>query len=158
MGRQQFVCSSRRAAWARLVVGLVGGGGLVLGAGCPTVDLGDTPTDIGLCNPSGGIDYFQTVIWPEVIRPADATKGCTRTGSCHNEAGGNALSFKTVPSPDFPFNYRQAQVFLNCGTPDASQLLTKPRAGQDPHGGGDIFVGGNAADDLAIENFLAWFE
>ena len=26
-------------------------------AGCPTVDLGDTPSDIGQCNPPGGEDY-----------------------------------------------------------------------------------------------------
>lgn len=138
------------AAWAVALCALL--------AGCPTVDLGDTPTDIGLCNPPGGVEYFRDVIWPEFVRPADATKGCTRAGGCHNEAGGNALGFKTQPAPDFTFNYRQAQIFLNCGTPDASQLLTKPRAGIDAHGGGDLFVGGNAADDMAIEQFLGWFE
>ncbi|MBA3392208.1 MAG: hypothetical protein H0T89_06170 [Deltaproteobacteria bacterium] len=125
--------------------------------GCPTVDLGDTPTDIGLCNPAGGIEYFEAMIWPEFVRPADTMKGCTRTGGCHDEAGGNALGFRTQPV-DFAFNYRQAQVFLNCGTPEASQLLTKPRAGLDAHGGGDLFVAGNAADDAAVASFLAWFD
>lgn len=122
-------------------------------AGCPTVDLGDTPTDIGLCNPPGGIDYFTNVIWPMYVRPTDATKGCTRTGGCHNEAGGNALNFKTQP-PDFPFNYRQAQVFLNCGTPSASQMLTKPLGGMEPHGGGDLIT----TSDPAYQAFLDWFQ
>ena len=126
---------------------------LALLAGCPTVDLGDTPTDIGLCNPSGGLDYFQNVIWPNYVRPTDSAKGCTRSGGCHNEAGGNALSFKTQPAPDFPFNYRQAQVFLNCGTPTASQMLTKPLSGQEPHGGGDLITN----SDPAYQMFLDWF-
>ena len=36
--------------------------------GCPTVDLGDTPPDIGLCNPAGGIDYFTSTIEPEFLK------------------------------------------------------------------------------------------
>jgi hypothetical protein len=35
----------------------------------------------------------------------------------------------------------------------ASQLLTKPMAGVDPHGGKDIFQPG----DPAIQVFLDWF-
>ena len=127
---------------------------LPLVAGCPTVDLGDSPTDIGLCNPEGGFDYFQTVIWPEYVRPTNTTNGCSKTGTCHNEAGGNGLAFQTQPI-DFPFNYRQAQLFLNCGTPSASLLLTKPLEGIEPHNGGDIFMTGR--DDAAIQKFLAWF-
>lgn len=121
-------------------------------AGCPTVDLGDTPTDIGLCNPAGGIEYFEAAIWPEFVRHGDATRGCTRAGGCHAEGGGNALGFRTSPI-DVGFNYRQAQVFLNCGTAAASPLLTKPMGGIDPHGGGDIFPRGDAAE----ATFLGWF-
>ena len=128
---------------------------LPLVAGCPTVDLGDTPTDIGLCNPPGGPDYFRDVIWPDFVRPSDGQKGCTKTGSCHNEAGGNGLAFKTSPAPDFPFNYRQAQLFLNCGTPEASLLLTKPLDTTEPHGGGNLIISGT--DDALIQKFLAWF-
>jgi hypothetical protein len=122
-------------------------------AGCPTVDLGDTPTDINLCNPPGGIEYFQNEIWPNYIRPADTAKGCTKNGGCHNEAGGNALNFKTNPV-DFPFNFRQAQVFLNCGTPEMSPLLSKPLGGIDTHGGGDIYA---TTSDPGVQVFLGWF-
>jgi len=130
--------------------------GLALGmlSGCPTVDLGDTPSDIGLCNPPGGQQYFQDKIWPEFIRHGDATKGCTKTTSgCHSEAGGNTLSFKTMPV-DFAFNYRQTQIYLNCGTPMASELLTKPLSGVDPHGGADLFNPG----DPGVQVFLDWFK
>lgn len=125
-------------------------GGLL--AGCPTVDLGDTPTDIGLCNPVKGLDYFETMIWPEFIKPMDTTRGCTKAGACHNEAGGNALNFRTQPV-DFPFNFRQTQIYLNCGQPDLSALLTRPLAGVDAHGGGDLIQPG----DPSVEIFRAWF-
>lgn len=122
-------------------------------AGCPTVDLGDTPTDIGLCNPPGGVEYFEAEIWPRFIRPTAMT-GCTRTGGCH-AAGGNALDFNVTMPIDFRANYRQAQVFLNCGTPRQSELLTKPLAGENAHGGADIFM---AESDDAVQAFLGWFE
>lgn len=122
-------------------------------AGCPTVDLGDTPTDIGLCNPPGGFDYFEAEIWPSFVRPEDPTRGCTRTGGCHNEAGGNALGFRTNPL-DMSFNYRQALLYLNCGQPGSSTLLTKPLAGIDPHGGGDLIQRGEDAETV----FLGWFQ
>ncbi len=126
---------------------------LSLLTGCPTVDLGDTPSDIGLCNPPGGMTYFQTKLWPEFVRPTDPVKACTKAGSCHSETGGNALSFKTMPV-DFAFNYRQTQIYLNCGTPMASELLTKPLSGVDPHGGSDLFAPG----DPGVAVFLDWFK
>ncbi len=129
------------------------GAGLGLLSGCPTVDLGDTPSDIGLCNPPGGQQYFQDKVWPEFVRPGDATKGCTRASGCHGEAGGNTLSFKTMPI-DFVFNYRQTQIYLNCGTPAASELLSKPLGGVDPHGGGDLI----STSDPAYQVFLDWFK
>jgi hypothetical protein len=126
---------------------------VALGAGCPTVDLGDTPSDIGLCNPAGGLAYFRDQIWPSFVRPTDAIRGCTRAGGCHNEAGGNALGFRTDPV-DVAFNYRQTQIYLNCGQPAASELRTKPLAGIDPHGGMDLITAGDTADVV----FLGWFE
>jgi hypothetical protein len=133
------------AAWPTALAAL-------LLAGCPTVDLGDTPSDIGLCNPPGGVAYFTDVIWPEFIRPTNATQGCTKTGGCHNEAGGNGLSFRTQPV-DNAFNYRQAQLYLNCGQPMSSELLTRPLAGIDAHGGMDIYNPG----DPQVQLFLDWF-
>jgi hypothetical protein len=130
---------------------------MALLTGCPTVDLGDTPSDIGLCNPPKGIDYFKTEVWPKFVRPTDATKGCTRAGACHNEAGGNLLNFRGGATPsatDFTFNYRQTQIHLNCGNPEASPLRTKPLSGLDPHGGMDLIQPGDAADMA----FLMWFD
>lgn len=123
-------------------------------SGCPTVDLGDTPTDINLCNPAGGLDYFVAEIYPNFVRPTDGANGCTQAGGCHNEAGGNALNYRTNPQDDV-FNYRQTQIFLNCGTPEMSQFLTKPLAGVDTHGGGNIY--GSTADPQ-VQVFLDWFE
>ena len=128
-------------AWVLLLVCL---------SGCPTVDLGDTPSGIGLCNPPGGAEYFQSVIWPQFVQ--NSKKSCTMQGGCHAEGGAGILKFKTMPV-DYGFNYRQTQVYLNCGTPMQSELLTAPLSGTDPHGGGDIFGPG----DPAVQVFLDWF-
>lgn len=123
-------------------------------AGCPTVDLGDTPADIGLCNPAKGEAYFESDIWPKFIQQGGGTNSCVRSG-CHDEAGGNALSFTTMPVDNMA-NYRAAQVYLNCGTPEMSQLLTKPLQGvDDPHGGGNIFT---SISDPVVQDFLDWFQ
>jgi hypothetical protein len=142
--------SSTVAGASRLAFYLALGGSLT---GCPTVDLGDTPPDIGLCNPAGGIDYFRDKVWPEYVVRTDPNKACTKAGACHNEAGGNALGFKTMPVDD-AFNYRQTQIYLNCGTPSASELFTKPVSGMDLHGGGDLFP----PTDPAAQVFLDWFK
>ncbi|MBA3538788.1 MAG: hypothetical protein H0T79_04105 [Deltaproteobacteria bacterium] len=126
-------------------------------AGCPTVDLGDTPADLGLCNPAKGFEFFQTDVWPKFILRADKpTASCVRTGGgCHDPGGGNALTFQTNPIDDAA-NYRAAQVYLNCGTQNMSELLTKPLQGiDDPHGGGNIFT---SVDDPAVQVFLDWFQ
>jgi hypothetical protein len=120
-------------------------------AGCPTVDLGDTPTEVGLCNPAGGVQYFQDQIWPNYVVRGAADMGCAKVGSCH-VAGGNGLDF---PMPvDYPTAYKRSQIYLNCGTPAASPFLTKPMAGIDPHGGMDIF----SDTDPAVQVFLDWFK
>jgi hypothetical protein len=122
-------------------------------SGCPTVDLGDTPTEINLCNPPGGVDYFTATIYPMYLRGEDP-EGCTKNAGCHNEGGGNALNFRIGARRDDRFNFKQAQQFLNCGTPESSVLLTRPLAGIDAHGGGDIY----AMDAAEIQLFLDWFE
>jgi hypothetical protein len=119
-------------------------------AGCPTVDLGDTPTEVGLCNPAGGLQYFQDQIWPNFVVRGNAADSCAKV-SCH-VAGGNGLDFPAVV--DYTAAYKRAQIYLNCGTPAVSLFLTKPLAGIDQHGGGDVF----AAGDPAVQIFLDWFK
>jgi hypothetical protein len=145
--------SSTVAAICHAIVGAVGLVGL---AGCPTVDLGDTPTEVGLCNPTGGLAYFQDQIWPQYIlnKNNGGTGNCAQ-GNCHVN-GGNGLDFTGYPATvDYAAFYRRTQIYLNCGTPDASELLTKPLAGTDPHSGGDIFP---TESDPAVVTFLNWFK
>jgi hypothetical protein len=122
-------------------------------AGCPTVDLGDSPPDIGLCNPTKGEAYFESDIWPTYLNSATPAKQCTASG-CHDQAGQSALRFQTNPI-DLPANYKASLVYLNCGQPESSELLTKPLAGIEPHGGGDIFADDS---DPAVQTFLMWFD
>jgi hypothetical protein len=124
---------------------------LVLGVpGCPTVDLGDTPSEIGACNPAKGIDYFTSEIEPKYLKLTD-TNGCARGTNCHDHSNGVPLD--RTPGMDVA-NYRACQLALNCGNPKSSRLLTLPLAGIDGHGGGDIYQPGSP--EVAI--FLAWFE
>jgi hypothetical protein len=120
-------------------------------AACPTVDLGDSPPDIGLCNPSKGLQYFISDIEPKYFELPDAVNGCARDSSCHDQAHG--LTLERI-EPDDAVNYRVTQGYLNCGDPMASELLTKPLAGIDGHGGGDIF---QTTSDARVVDFLAWF-
>ena len=119
--------------------------------GCPTVDLGDDPPAVGLCNPAGGMDYFVDQIVPSYLKLEDATSGCGRTSMCHNRAHGAAFDLTNASSPA---NYILAKNYLNCGSPLLSPLLTKPLAGQDGHGGGDLVDPGSPAEAA----FLGWFE
>lgn len=122
--------------------------------GCPTVDLGDTPPDIGQCAPNGGMDYFVNTLWPMYLHPpGGGAKDCAQSTGCHQMAHGLALS--TTAPIDYTANYRVAQQYLNCGTPAASELLTKPLAGVDGHGGGDLFP---STSDPAAQAFLDWFK
>lgn len=127
--------------------------GAVLSAGCPTVDLGETPPDIGQCRPDR--QYFEDVIWPEVLAPADPARSCVDAAGCHEASDGrSALRLDGVDPIDQASNYDVVTRFLSCSTPSASPLLTKPLAGVEGHGGGDIFVG---SDDPAVVAFEAWF-
>ena len=122
---------------------------VVLLCGCPTVDLGDDPPDIGLCNPAQGMTYFQMEIVPKYLKLGNA-QGCGRDSMCHNRAHGLALD---VNNPTSVTNYRVTLQYLNCGQPRQSQLLTKPLAGEDGHGGGDLVTNGSAE----MMTFLMWF-
>ncbi len=124
----------------------------LLCTGCPTVDLGDDPVEPGVCRPDP--DFFRTRVWPEFLAQPDMAKTCVGRSGCHAEADGrSALRLDNIEPIDFTRNYQVVTRFLNCGTPDASSLYTKPLGGEDPHGGGDLVVSGDAASNV----FLQWF-
>ncbi len=139
-----------------LAIGAVGVVAVLLATGCPTVDLGEVPPEVDQCRPDRV--YFEETIWPTYLAPADTAKSCVGTSGCHDSTSGrSALRLETGVAADptaFDRNYAVVIRFLNCGSPDASALLTKPLAGIDVHGGGDVFDG---TDDAAVEAFLAWF-
>jgi len=123
----------------------------VAGAGCPTVDLGDTPVSPGSCRPDPS--YYRDVIWPDFIAPPDDARSCVAASGCHRiEDGRSALRLTTDPVDDNR-NYDNFTRFLNCGAPEASPALTKPLSGVDPHGGGDLFSSGSDPETT----FLEWF-
>jgi hypothetical protein len=124
---------------------------LLLLCGCPTVDLGDEPPAVGLCNPAGGMDYFVSDIVPNYLKLADTTNGCGRTSMCHNRAHGLAFD---LTNPMSTANYALTKNYLNCGSPRLSPLLTKPLAGEDGHGGGDL-IQPNSAE---FNTFMGWFQ
>ena len=120
--------------------------------GCPTVDLGDQPPDVGQCRPDK--TYFEEVIWPKYIAPADPARSCVGKSGCHaTDTGRSALRLSVNPA-NLDNNYQVVTRFVNCQSPLASTLLTKPLAGQVTHLGGDIFV--NSADP-AVVDFEGWF-
>lgn len=128
----------------RLLLGLL----LVAASGCPTVDLGDSPPQPGACRPDKAM--FVDEVWPEALAPADETLSCV-TADCHAKTTGRS-ALRLIPDPqsdsEHDQNYEATIRFLNCGTPRASALITKPVAGQTAHGGGDLWTYGEAPADL----------
>jgi hypothetical protein len=125
---------------------------LAIGAGgCPTVDLGDDPPEPGLCQPSR--QYFDDVIWPQYLAPADAALSCVAAAGCHNQSNGRSALRLQVDPLDLNDDYAVVTRFLNCGSPGASPLLTKPLSGIEPHGGEDVFGPGSPEETA----FLDWF-
>ena len=123
-------------------------------SGCPTVDLGEDLVEPGLCHPD--ITYFKTQIWPNYLAPSSGgAQSCVGQAGCHAaDTGRSALRLETNPDDAaLQRNYDVAIRFVNCTSPDASPLLTKPEAGIESHGGGDIFPMGDAKVTL----FEQWF-
>lgn len=119
---------------------------------CPTVDLGETPVSPGSCRPDPV--YFEENIWPIFIDTGDMQTSCVGEGGCHQLENGRSAFRVSVAQPiDFTANYNVTTRFLNCGTPSASSLLTKPISGVGSHGGGDLFAPGSANETI----FLDWF-
>jgi hypothetical protein len=122
-------------------------------SGCPTVDLGDTPPDIGQCRPDR--QYYIDEIWPKYLAPATAGRSCVAATGCHQTTTGrSALRLSTATPVDHDANYQVVTRFLNCASPESSELLTKPLAGIEAHQGGDIFPN---ATDPAVITFQGWF-
>ena len=124
-------------------------------AGCPTVDLGQDLVEPGVCHPDP--TYFSQHIWPEYLQGnGDNAKSCTGQAGCHAaDTGRSALRLETNPDmAAMQRNYDVVIRFLNCSSPEASPLLTKPLANVDSHGGGDIFPN---TMDPAVITFDNWF-
>ena len=122
--------------------------------GCPTVDLGESPPDPGLCRPD--VAYYRDVIWPEVIDNPDPARSCVAEAGCHQQANGrSALRLVTgdLSDSDHTRNYEVVTRFLNCGSPEVSSFITKPLDTVDPHGGGDLLT--TASQEF--DTFLMWF-
>ncbi len=121
--------------------------------GCPTVELGPDPPDPGQCRPPR--QFFEEVIWPDVIAQADASRSCVAESGCHDRDNGRSalrlISDEPLSLTDFTLNYEAVTRFLNCGTPTASPFLTKPVSNGEEHGGGDIFAPGDTEEMLIIE-------
>ena len=125
--------------------------------GCPTVDLGEEPQDPPVCRPNR--PYFDNVIWPDYIEVAsDATRSCTAQAGCHDISDGrSSFRLETTAPVDLDTNYAVVTRFLNCSAPESSSMLTKPAAGSDPHGGGDLFSA-DGSPGTPTATFLRWFE
>jgi hypothetical protein len=138
--------SAMRAALAALLAAL---------AGCPTVDLGDAPPDPGQCRPDPA--YFEQTLWSNYLVTANPATSCASQAGCHRREDGRSALRLELPADgepvDFDTNYAVVTRFLNCGTPDASPLYTKPVSGVNSHGGGDLFAPGSASASV----FLDWF-
>lgn len=128
----------------------------LLSTGCPTVDLGDIPPDPGQCRPDQA--YFEDVIWPEFLAPADPALSCVDAVGCHRDSDGRSGFRVSVPAAGEPVNYNRnydsVVFFLNCNDPAASRLLTKPISGVLDHAGGDMFGPGSESAEI----FLQWFD
>lgn len=118
-------------------------------AACPGVDLGENPPDPPSCRPDP--IYFENVIWPEMLAPADPARSCVDEAGCHRSTDGRGPLRLDVTDPGS--NYPIVIRFLNCGSPLDSSLWTKPVSGVTPHGGGDQFD-----EALLLTTFLDWFD
>ena len=124
----------------------------IAAAGCPTVDLTNELPEPDSCRPDRA--YYEDVLWPEYLVATPATS-CVSAAGCHGMSNQprSALRLSTVAPVDHDANYDTVVRFLSCREEEKSPLLTKPMAGTDPHGGGDLFDGSSPQRSI----FLDWF-
>jgi hypothetical protein len=140
-----------RRAWL-LVVAL---------AGCPTVDLGDTPVQPPLCRPN--LETFKAPggIWETAINPADTNMSCVAREGCHAQATGRSalrLIYPPATDTDWTTNLDVVARFLNCSTPSDSLFITKPEGGKEGHLGGDIWPSCPTGDCTPIKEIVDWID
>jgi hypothetical protein len=139
---------------------------LLLGAGlagCPTVDVGDTPVAPPLCRPS--LEAFRAPggIWDVAIDPPDPARSCIVAEGCHSQATGRsglrliAKSRDLFTDVEWSLNLDVVSRYLNCSTPSDSTFITKPEAGTDPHLGGDLWTCGGSGCE-PISTIEAWID
>ena len=118
---------------------------LCLAAGCPVIDVGETPVTPPICRPSPTQFREPGGIWDTAIAVADIEKSCIGKTGCHTQATGRS-ALRLIDKPrdqltdsEWMRNYEVVARFLNCSTPNASPFITKPESGVDPHLGGDLW-------------------
>ena len=130
---------------------------LLLLAGCPTVDLGDTPVAPPLCRPS--VDELRDTIWAAAVDPpGDPSKSCVAAAGCHAQATGrSALRLVAAPTAlDWETNLDEIAQFLDCASPSNSLFIQKPEAGVEPHLGGDLWTCDTSCEPIrTVEKWIA---
>jgi hypothetical protein len=96
---------------------------------------------------------FEDTVWEMALAPADQSLSCV-TAACHAKGTGRS-ALRLNPDPqsagEWQENYDVTIRFLNCGTPLASSLITKPAAGGNPHGGGDLWTIGDTPSTVVVD-------
>ena len=130
-------------------------------AGCPTVDLGETPVQPPLCRPS--LEKFKEPggIWETAINPGDQAMSCVAREGCHAQATGRSALRLIMPpmnDTDWATNLDVVARFLNCSTPSDSLLITKPEGGKEGHLGGDLWPACPTGQCTPIKEIVDWIE
>ena len=132
-------------------------------AGCPTVDVGDTPVAPPLCRPSLQTFREPGGIWDTAIAPADTSRSCVSMDGCHSQATGRSglrlivRAREAFTEAEWALNLDVVARYLNCSTPSSSAFITKPEAGTDPHLGGDLWTCDGASCE-PIRTVEAWID
>jgi hypothetical protein len=130
---------------------------LLVLAGCPTIDLGETPVTPPLCRPSLDTLKKPGGVWDVAVNPSDPQKSCVAMAGCHAQATGRS-ALRLIPMPqsdaDWAQNLDEIAQFLDCASPSESLFVTKPEAGVESHLGGDLWE--NCATCEPMATVVKW--